>query len=63
MLSEINQGKTNAVWPHLYVESKKNSINRYRKQIGGLVVARGGQRVGGGQMGEGSKVYKLPVIK
>ena len=23
MLSEINQTKTNAIWPHLYVESKK----------------------------------------
>ena len=28
MLSEISQKKTNAVWSHLYVESKQNKINK-----------------------------------
>ena len=37
MLSEISQRKTNTVWYHLYVESKKMKLvnitsNRFRKQ-------------------------------
>ena len=45
MLSEISQRKTNTVWYHLYVESKKynkqmnitkqKQIHRYREQTNG----------------------------
>ena len=50
MQNEINQAKTNTVWDHLYVESKKydrlvsitkKKIHRYREQISG-------ERKGGG---------------
>ena len=45
-------------------KKKKNpEFYRYREQTGSLVVARGGQRVGGGQMDGGSKMHKLLVIK
>ena len=27
MLSEVNQGKTNIIWYHLYVDSNKNDTN------------------------------------
>ena len=38
----------------------KNQAHRYRKQINGLVVARGGGR-GGSEIGEGVKMYHLQL--
>ena len=57
MLSEINQTKTNTVWYHLYVESKKiiqmnvyakqKQTHRHRKQTCGYQM---GERKGEGQI-------------
>ena len=53
MLSEVSQRKTNIVWCHLYVESKKivqmnlftkqKQTHRYRKQTYGYQKGRGGE--------------------
>ena len=53
-ISEVRQSKTNTVWLHLHVESKKNNNNKtpssqYREQTGGC------QRWGGGQVGKTGK--------
>ena len=56
MLSEINQRKTNTVWYHLYVESKKynklvnvikRSRHRYREETSGYQQQGGATRGGG----------------
>ena len=58
MLSKISQRKTNTVWSHLYVESKKEKHKwayRYREQIGGCQrhgVVGGRNGWWGGEMGE-----------
>ena len=48
----VRQGKTNAIWFYLYVESKtKIWAHRYRVYVGGSQ----GQEVGGGWTGEGGQ--------
>ena len=70
MLSEISQRKTNIMWSHFYMESKKQSKKtikikttyRYREQTNAcqMAVELG---VGMGEKGEGIKKYKLAVTK
>lgn len=55
MLSEVRQTKTNIIWFHLYVKSKrqtKQQARRYREQIGG------GQRWGVGLGRKGRRCSK-----
>ena len=42
------------------LKKKKKQAHRYRKQFGGCQRWKIGGR---GEMGEGAKIYKLPVIK
>ena len=46
ILSEISQRKTNAIWPHLYVELDKQNKNRLIDTEKKWVVARRGRRWG-----------------
>ena len=66
MLSEIIQ--TNAIWSHLYVESKTQTWTnknrnrlKYREQTGGG--QRGGGRRGWAKQVKGMKRHKLAVMK
>ena len=54
---DIRQRKTNTVWSHIYVESKKDELIQAESRI---VVARAG---GGGNGEMLVKGYKLPVIR
>lgn len=68
MLHEISQRKTNTVWFHLYVESKKQNkwqTNKQQQPEKPREQTRGHQRWGEWRMaeiGEGIKRHKLPVL-
>ena len=49
MLREKSQRKTNTVWSHLYMESKKNKAKTNSEREIRLVVTKGGRR-GEGEM-------------
>ena len=60
MLSEISQKKTNAIWYHLYVESKKKvQISVYTKQ---KQTQRCRKQTSGEHGGEGEGRDKLGVL-
>ena len=66
MLSEVSQRKTNIIWYHLYVESKKNGTNEliYKTEIRVTDVKNKLMITGGGINWEiGLDIYTLLYIK
>ena len=61
MLSEINQGKTNTVWSHLYVNLTQMTTTHRKRERSDLCLPEVESR--DGDWMKTVKMYKIPVIK